>query len=57
MDVNRAPYDHLLRVPGIGVTSAKRIVIARRGAALNFDTLKKLGGCTETRPVFHHLRR
>lgn len=43
MEANRAPYDHLLRVPGIGVTSAKRIVIARRGAALNFDVLKKLG--------------
>lgn len=43
MNVNRAPYSDLLRVPGIGVTSAKRIVIARRTASLNFDGLKKLG--------------
>ncbi|MDF2633109.1 MAG: putative modification/repair radical protein [Caproiciproducens sp.] len=43
MDVNRAPYNDLLRVPGIGVTSAKRIAIARRTSALNFSGLKKLG--------------
>lgn len=43
VDVNRAPYNELLRVPGIGVTSAKRIVTARRIAALDFDGLKKLG--------------
>jgi len=43
VDVNRAPYDHLLRVPGIGVTSAMRIVAARRTTALQFDGLKKLG--------------
>jgi putative DNA modification/repair radical SAM protein len=43
MNVNRAPYSDLLRVPGIGVNSAKRIVIARRTATLNFDGLKKLG--------------
>lgn len=43
MDVNRAPYDDLLRVPGIGVTSAKRIVSTRRTSSLSFDGLKKLG--------------
>ena len=43
MDVNRAPYNDLLRIPGIGVTSAKRIAIARRTSALNFSGLKKLG--------------
>ena len=43
MNVNRAPYSDLLRVPGIGVNSAKRIVTARRTATLNFDGLKKLG--------------
>lgn len=43
MDVNRAQYDDLLRVPGIGVTSAKRIVTTRRTSSLNFDGLKKLG--------------
>jgi len=43
MNINRAPYSDLLRVPGIGVNSAKRIVIARRTTTLNFDGLKKLG--------------
>ncbi|MBE6830668.1 MAG: biotin synthase, partial [Ruminococcaceae bacterium] len=43
MEINRAPYAELLRVPGIGVTSAKRIVTARRTGPLNFDGLKKLG--------------
>ncbi|MBU2699822.1 putative DNA modification/repair radical SAM protein [Sporomusaceae bacterium BoRhaA] len=43
IDVNRASYHDLLRVPGIGVTSAKRIVIARRTATLRLEGLKKLG--------------
>lgn len=43
VDVNSAPYHDLLRVPGIGVTSAMRIVTARRMSALRFDDLKKLG--------------
>ena len=33
----------LLRVPGIGVKSARRIVQVRRVSALTYDTLKKLG--------------
>lgn len=43
IDVNRADYHELLRVPGIGVKSAKRIVTARRGSRLDFAALKKLG--------------
>ena len=43
MDVNRVSYDDLLRVPGIGVTSAKRILTARRMGSLGYDGLKKLG--------------
>ena len=43
VEVNKADYERLLRVPGIGVTSAKRIVTARRTANLTFDDLKKLG--------------
>lgn len=43
MEVNSAPYEMLLRVPGIGVTSAKRILKARRAATLDFAGLKKLG--------------
>lgn len=43
VDVNTAPYETLLRVPGIGVKSAQRIIKARRAGPLNFDGLKKLG--------------
>ena len=43
VEVNRAPYDMLLRVPGIGVKSARRIMDARRYAVLDVNALKKLG--------------
>ncbi|WP_411675976.1 putative DNA modification/repair radical SAM protein [Caproicibacter sp.] len=43
MEVNRAPKELLLRVPGIGVTGVKRILTARRTASLDFADLKKLG--------------
>ena len=43
VDVQRADYRMLLRVPGIGVNSAMRIVQARRSATLKFDDLKKIG--------------
>ncbi|MCL2057657.1 MAG: putative DNA modification/repair radical SAM protein [Oscillospiraceae bacterium] len=43
VEVNRADYEELLRVPGIGMISAKRIVAARRSANLTFEDLKKLG--------------
>ena len=43
MEVNRADYECLLRVPGIGVKSARRILTARRTGALDEQGLKKLG--------------
>ena len=43
VEVNRADYEALLRVPGIGVVSAKRILVARRSGALRAEDLKKLG--------------
>lgn len=43
VDVNRAPMDELLRVPGIGPTSAQRIVVARRHCKLTTTGLKRLG--------------
>ena len=43
VEVNSAPYEMLLRVPGIGVTGARRIIRARKTAYLDFDGLKKLG--------------
>lgn len=43
VEVNRADYYTLLRVPGMGVKSAQRIVAARKSAVLGFADLKKLG--------------
>lgn len=43
LEVNKADYEMLLRVPGIGPISAKRIVRARRVQSLGFYNLKKLG--------------
>lgn len=43
VEINRADYATLLRVPGIGVKSARRILAARRGVRLDFSDLKKLG--------------
>ena len=43
VEVNRAPYETLLRVPGIGVKSARRILAARRNSTLDFHDLRKLG--------------
>ena len=43
IEVNKADYQMILRIPGIGVKSAMKIVQARRSKNLNFDDLKKLG--------------
>ncbi len=43
VEINRADKETLLRVPGIGVTSALRILAARRYGALDYSGLKKIG--------------
>ncbi len=43
IEINRASYKDLLRIPGIGVTSAKRIVMARKYSIIKYEHLKKLG--------------
>ena len=43
VEVNKADYNMLLRVPGIGVKSAKRILYARKHVKLDFNDLKKIG--------------
>ncbi|MBO5798175.1 MAG: putative DNA modification/repair radical SAM protein, partial [Clostridia bacterium] len=43
VEINRAPKEVLLRVPGIGVRSAARILTARRAGKLTFEDLRKLG--------------
>ncbi len=43
VDINTAAYRMVLRVPGIGVGSAKKIVEARKFGRLRFDQLKRIG--------------
>ncbi|NDV80966.1 putative DNA modification/repair radical SAM protein [Bacteroides sp. 51] len=43
VDVNKADYEMLLRIPGIGVKSAKLIVTSRRFSKLGMYQLKKIG--------------
>ncbi|MFT5700856.1 MAG: putative DNA modification/repair radical SAM protein [Desulforhopalus sp.] len=43
IDINRASYEELLRIPGVGVTSAQRIVKTRRIATIREQDLKKIG--------------
>lgn len=43
VEVNTADYETLLRIPGVGVVSARRILSARRAGRLHIDDLKRLG--------------
>jgi len=43
VEINRAGYEELLRIPGVGVRSAQRIIQARRQGHLGIDDLKTLG--------------
>ena len=43
VEINKADYLTLLKVPGIGVNSARRIIAARKHAILDFNDLKKMG--------------
>lgn len=43
IDISRATFDELIRIPGIGLKSAQKIIMLRKHGILNFDTLKKAG--------------
>ena len=43
VEINKADYYTLLRVPGIGTNSAQRIIMARKSAVLDFKDLKRMG--------------
>lgn len=43
IEINKASYDLILRVPGIGVKSALKIVKARKFTNLSYDDLKRMG--------------
>ncbi|MFO7842934.1 MAG: putative DNA modification/repair radical SAM protein [Bacteroidales bacterium] len=43
IDINKADYETLLRIPGVGVKSAKMIIVSRRYGRLTSLNLKKIG--------------
>ena len=43
IEVSKADYFTLLRIPGIGITSAKKIISTRKYVKLDYETLKKIG--------------
>lgn len=43
MEINRVSYEELLRIPGVGMRSAGKIIKARRMGSLNYQDLKKIG--------------
>ncbi len=43
VEINTADYEMLLRIPGLGATSARRIIEQRRSRSITFEGLKKLG--------------
>ncbi|NQU88437.1 MAG: putative DNA modification/repair radical SAM protein [Mariniphaga sp.] len=63
IDINKADFELILRIPGIGVQSAKRIIYARRFRRLNTQHLQKIGvvykrakyfiTCNELPPKIH----
>ena len=57
VEVNRADYEALLRVPGVGVRSARRILTARRGGPPHLRGAQAAGGGAEAGPVLPHLLR
>jgi predicted DNA-binding helix-hairpin-helix protein len=44
IEVNRADYETLLRIPGIGAKTARRVIESRRSRNLNIENLHKIGG-------------
>jgi putative DNA modification/repair radical SAM protein len=43
IDINKAPYELILRIPGVGLQSAQRIIHSRKFARLNSSHLQKMG--------------
>jgi putative DNA modification/repair radical SAM protein len=54
LDINKADYELIVRVPGIGIQSAKKICVARKFANLTPDNLQKIGIAYNRAKYFIH---
>jgi putative DNA modification/repair radical SAM protein len=52
IDINTAPYELILRIPGVGVKSAKLIITSRRYGRLSLEHLRKMGVVTKRAKYF-----
>lgn len=52
VDINRAPYELILRVPGIGVKTAQMIVQSRRYGKVRYEDIKKMGAAMNRAKFF-----
>ena len=52
VNINTAPKEMLLRIPGVGVTSVLKILQARKFQKLNLGNLKKMGVATNRAKYF-----
>lgn len=43
VEINKAPYDMLIRIPGLGTTGARKVMRARRHSRITPDSMKKMG--------------
>lgn len=52
IDVNKASYQELLRIPGFGIKTCRRIVSARKYSTITYDELKKMGAVLKRAKYF-----
>ena len=62
VEINRADYETLLRIPGVGAKTARRIIETRRSASLSFDNLRRMGAVLKRARYFtecsgHYIER
>ncbi|ABR30545.1 radical SAM protein [Thermosipho melanesiensis] len=43
IDISKASFDELIRIPGVGINKAKKIILLRKEGRLSFETLRKIG--------------
>jgi predicted DNA-binding helix-hairpin-helix protein len=52
IEINRADYETLLRIPGIGAKTARRVIETRRSRGLNFEILRRMGAALKRARYF-----
>lgn len=56
IDINKAPYELILRIPGIGVKTARMIVKSRKYGKVRLEDVKKMGAAVNRAKYFMHIQ-